>query len=460
MSERDGPPDLGRISTLRVSPGSTPPGDAAQDWSGRVLAGRYELVREIGRGGMGIVYLARHVVLRRSVAVKVLRPEFARSEDALVRFEREARAAAALGSPHIVEVLDFGREASGEAWMVMELLEGEDLRARIRREGPLGEAFVRALLGDIGAALREAHAKGIVHRDLKSENVLLVARGGREVSKVVDFGISKVLEDPEQTAMTARDVLLGTPHYMAPEAADPAARLDHRVDLYSLGCIAYESLTGRLPFTGRSAVEVLYQHVHAPLPPPSSWVSVGARLDAILRTLLAKRPEDRFADADALLAALAVPERAPRVVGPSRPRGGAGGDLDPRVERRGADCPSRAAPTPARLAGPPRPAPPARPATSPSRELATTDAGSAPDVVAALGAARGPSTRARRPARGEPATADPPRDAGAGATARGVDELRPSLYAAGARASRDGGSGAPSRGPDRTPPSGARPRAP
>ena len=278
MSAEDGAADIGRISTVRVSPGSTASSPAPEDWSGRVLGGRFELLREIGRGGMGIVYEARHVTLRRAVAVKVLRPEFARSEDALVRFEREARAAAAIGSPHIAEVIDFGRESSGEAWMVMELLDGEDLRARLKR-GAMPEGEVRDLLRDVAAALRDAHAKGIVHRDLKSENVILVRRDGRARAKVVDFGISKVAADPAVSTMTARDVLLGTPHYMAPETADPDITPDHRVDLYALGCIAFEALTGALPFSGRTAVEVLYQHAHAPVPAPSARVRVSPALD-------------------------------------------------------------------------------------------------------------------------------------------------------------------------------------
>ena len=303
MSGEDGAADIGRISTVRVSPGAAASSPASEDWSGRVLGGRFELLREIGRGGMGIVYEARHVTLRRAVAVKVLRPEFARSEDALVRFEREARAAAAIGSPHIAEVIDFGREASGEAWMVMELLDGEDLRARLKR-GAMPEAEVRDLLRDVAAALRDAHAKGIVHRDLKSENVILVRREGRARAKVVDFGISKVAADPAVSTMTARDVLLGTPHYMAPETADPDVTPDHRVDLYALGCIAYEALTGALPYSGRTAVEVLYQHAHAPIPAPSSRARVSPDLDRLVRRLLAKRPDQRFADAAARCDAL------------------------------------------------------------------------------------------------------------------------------------------------------------
>jgi serine/threonine-protein kinase len=187
--------------------------------------------------------------------------------------------------------------------MVMELLDGEDLRARLKR-GAMPEGEVRDLLRDVAAALRDAHAKGIVHRDLKSENVILVRRDGRARAKVVDFGISKVAADPAVSTMTARDVLLGTPHYMAPETADPDITPDHRVDLYALGCIAFEALTGALPFSGRTAVEVLYQHAHAPVPAPSARVRVSPALDRLVRRLLAKRPEQRFPDAAALLAAL------------------------------------------------------------------------------------------------------------------------------------------------------------
>lgn len=293
------------VGTLRIPRGGgAPEAHPEVDWCGRILAGRYALIREVGRGGMGIVYEARHVALGRRVAVKVLRPELARTDDALVRFEREAKAAAAVGSAHIVEVLDFGREATGEAWMVMEFLEGEDLAARIRRSGPLSPREVIALLRALAEALRDAHARGIVHRDLKSENVFLARRDGREVVKVVDFGISKVLDDPDATGAPTRDVLLGTPHYMAPEYADPDASRDHRVDLYALGCIAFEALTGRLPYAGRTPVEVLYQHAHAPIPRAASFARVPRGLDALVRRLLAKSPDARPRDAAALLDAL------------------------------------------------------------------------------------------------------------------------------------------------------------
>lgn len=425
MSAEDGAADIGRISTVRVSPGSTPPGAAREDWSGRVLGGRFELLREIGRGGMGIVYEARHVTLRRAVAVKVLRPEFAQSEDALVRFEREARAAAAIGSPHIAEVIDFGRESSGEAWMVMELLDGEDLRARLTR-GALPEGEVRDLLRDVAAALRDAHAKGIVHRDLKSENVILVRRDGRARAKVVDFGISKVAADPAVSTMTARDVLLGTPHYMAPETADPDTTPDHRVDLYALGCIAYEALTGALPFGGRTAVEVLYQHAHAPVPAPSSRVKVSPDLDRLVRRLLAKRPEQRFADAAALLAALDA--------APTRPRGpavvlGVVAALAVGFAVARPRGPGRASAPPPSLAPSPAPTPAASP-VRPRPALAAVDAGGAGAARdAARVVAEVPAAQALRATAGRRRRVIAPASRDAGAAALPVVEgLRPSPY--------------------------------
>jgi predicted Ser/Thr protein kinase len=422
MSAEDRAADIGRISTMRVSPGSAASSPGTEDWSGRVLGGRYELLREIGRGGMGIVYEARHVTLRRAVAVKVLRPEFAQSEDALVRFEREARAAAAIGSPHIAEVLDFGRESGGEAWMVMELLDGEDLRARLKR-GPLPEGEVRDLLRDVAAALRDAHAKGIVHRDLKSENVILVRQEGRTRAKVVDFGISKVAADPAVSTMTARDVLLGTPHYMAPETADPDITADHRVDLYALGCIAFEALTGSLPFRGRTVVEVLYQHAHAPVPAPSARVKVSPDLDRLVRRLLAKRPEHRHTDAAALLAALAAAPSPPRW------RAGLAAALAVVVVSLGV---TRARPSPRPVPAPPpvapRVPPPRADAPAPRRvevvrPAAPTDAGvvvTHADVPAPQGV-RALAGRRRR-------SVSPPRSDAAVAAPLAVEGLRPSPY--------------------------------
>ncbi|MEZ4407156.1 MAG: serine/threonine-protein kinase [Polyangiales bacterium] len=291
--------------------------DAASDdgaalerrWKGRILAGRYALGGVIGRGGMGIVFEGRHLALDRPVAVKLLRPDLARSVDAVERFHREARAAAAIGNEHIVEVLDFGLGAEGDAYLVMELLAGEDLSARVAREGPSPPAVAVAIAREVLDALEAAHDKGIIHRDLKSENIFVVAHDGGERVKVLDWGISKVLEESgERRGPITRDgVVLGTPHYMAPEQSADGALVDHRADLYALGCILFELLTGRVPFTGATAMEVLYKHNHNAPPRLSELLpprSVDPRLDAILQRLLAKDRDDRFADARAVTAAL------------------------------------------------------------------------------------------------------------------------------------------------------------
>ncbi len=308
--------------TLALGPGRgasqpPPPSDDADPWIGRILGGRYAVESVLGRGGMGVVYEARHVSLQRKVAVKVLRPDLSRDPEALRRFEREALAAAAIGNAHIVDVIDFGYGAEGEAYLVMERLEGEALSALLRREAPLPEGRALNILRQVAEALGAAHGKGIVHRDLKSDNVFLVRRDGQDFVKVVDFGISKVHEDADGRAPITRDgVILGTPRYMAPEQCTDGAEADHRVDLYALGCILFEMLTGTVPFVGRTAVEVLYKQVHAD-PPRLRALRPGAmpELEAAVERLLAKSPADRFPDAEALLAAL--PEPAP----PSVPSG-------------------------------------------------------------------------------------------------------------------------------------------
>jgi len=310
--------------TLALGPSRSvsqpPPDDAVDPWIGRILAGRYAIVSVLGRGGMGVVYEARHVSLQRKVAVKVLRPDLSRDAEALRRFEREALAAAAIGNAHIVDVIDFGYGAEGEAYLVMECLEGVALSTLVRLEAPLPEARAVEIARQVAEALSAAHGKGIVHRDLKSDNVFLVQRGGQDFVKVVDFGISKVHEDADGRAPITRDgVILGTPRYMAPEQGTDGAEADHRVDLYALGCILFEMLTGSVPFTGRTAVEVLYKQVHA-APPRLASVrpEVSADLDVLVARLLAKSPDDRFADAAALLAALPAPLRAPSVPTPER----------------------------------------------------------------------------------------------------------------------------------------------
>ena len=243
--------------TLRLKDGdatgaSDPTKRGERDLVGRILAGRYAIERVIGRGGMGIVYEARHVTVGRRVAVKVLRPDLARNAEATMRFQREAQVAGSIGHEHIVEVFDFGYSDEGDAYIAMELLEGTDLGALVRESGPLPVGRALEVARQVASALGAAHEKGIVHRDLKSENVFVVAREGRDFVKVVDFGISKVLEADENQPITHEGTLLGTPHYMAPEQSTSGADTDARADLYALGCILFEMLTGKLPFTGKT----------------------------------------------------------------------------------------------------------------------------------------------------------------------------------------------------------------
>jgi hypothetical protein len=257
---------------------------------------------------MGIVYEARHLTVGRAVAVKVLRPELCRNAEAAARFHREAQAAAAIGNEHIVEVFDYGHTAEGEAFLAMEKLEGTDLGRMLRDDGPLPEGRAVGIARQIASALAAAHAKGIVHRDLKSENVCILSRDGRDFVKVLDFGISKVCEaegSGESGPITNQGAVLGTPHYMAPEQGQGASDADHRVDLYALGCILFEMLTGRLPYTGKNVLEVLYRHARDPIPLPSAVrPGVSPMLDQVVKRSMAKDRTHRFSTAEDFLDSL------------------------------------------------------------------------------------------------------------------------------------------------------------
>lgn len=309
-----------RTEPLTANPTPTEEGGAGADaqelevrrWQGRIVGGRYSVGEVLGRGGMGLVFRAKHVGIGRSVALKILRPDLLDSDDAVTRFAREARAAASIGHPNVVEVFDFGHTEQGEPWLAMELLEGETLGQRLRRSGPLPVASALRIVRQVCRALAAAHARGVIHRDLKSDNVFLVEREGEDFVKLVDFGISKLLDHEDGRGPATRDgVVLGTPHYMAPELVEGKPPPDHRVDLYALGCIAYEALTGQLPFNGRTPLEVAYKHVHAsPAPPSRARPELTAALDAALLRSLAKDPAARYQTAEELEAALLQAERA------------------------------------------------------------------------------------------------------------------------------------------------------
>ena len=261
---------------------------------GRVLGDRYRILERIGEGGMGTVWLCEHVALGKRMAVKILRPEFSRDEELARRFEQEARAASQIGQENIIDVVDFGRTPEGSLYLVMEALEGESLARLLRRAGPLPVGRAIGILLQICRALGAAHARGIVHRDLKPENVIVVRReDGSDFAKVVDFGISKSGGSAEQGRITRAGSIIGTPEYMAPEQASAAA-VDHRCDVYALGVLAYEMLTGSLPFQGETAVATLLKHQgERPAPPRQRRPDLPAELEAAILRALAKDPADR-----------------------------------------------------------------------------------------------------------------------------------------------------------------------
>jgi serine/threonine-protein kinase len=296
--------------------------------------GSYELVGLLGRGGMGEVWRARHRMLARDAAIKLIRSDTAAgvSRDHILRFEREARATAALRSPHTVEVYDFGTTEDGDFYYVMELLTGLDADTLVRRHGPVPPERVVHLLVQVCRSLGEAHARGLVHRDIKPANIF-VCRYGLEYDfvKVLDFGLVKSLGPAEDPALTATGIISGTPDYMPPEIARGESRIDHRADLYSLGCVAYRLLSGRPVFEASGPLEVMIEHVRTPPRRPSSasGLPIPPALEDIVMDCLRKEPADRLQSAAELarrLEALALErwtqERAQewwRAVAPSSP---------------------------------------------------------------------------------------------------------------------------------------------
>ncbi|CDM66974.1 serine/threonine-protein kinase [Pyrinomonas methylaliphatogenes] len=272
---------------------------------GRVLGGKYRIEERIGEGGMGKIYRATHVLMDKTVAVKVLSPQLAADRNVVARFTREARIASRISHPHAIAVTDFGEDA-GRVFLAMEYLPGRTLKELIEEEGPLPIDRVVEIARQIASALDAAHAQGVIHRDLKSANVMLTEVEGKEDwVKVLDFGIAKITEamDPD---LTAPHLVVGTPHYMSPEQCAHAS-VDARSDVYSLGVIIYEMLTGHVPFMADSAAEVLHKQMHEP--PPSvreERPALPLAIDRVVARALAKRPEERFQSAGELAEALAL----------------------------------------------------------------------------------------------------------------------------------------------------------
>ena len=269
--------------------------------------GAYRVTGVIGRGGMGAVYAAEHALLGRQAAIKVLLPDLSRNQDIVQRFFNEARAATAIRHPGIVEIYDFGWTSDGAAFLVMERLDGETLARRAER-GRMRWQAALVVARQIAGALAAAHAKGIVHRDLKPENVFVVhdaeVPGGERI-KLLDFGVAKLAgESAPSINVTRTGTVIGTPTYMAPEQCRGVA-VDHRVDLYALGCVVFELCSGRPPFIGEGAGDVLAAHIHVPAPRLSAMqVEAPYAVEQLVERLLAKSPADRVQTAEALIRAI------------------------------------------------------------------------------------------------------------------------------------------------------------
>jgi tRNA A-37 threonylcarbamoyl transferase component Bud32 len=295
--------------------------------------GAYRLVRQIGAGGMGAVWLAEHAMLGRRAAVKVLHPAFTARPEIVTRFFNEAKAASTIADPGIVQIFDFGHHTDGSAYIVMELLDGEPLDDRLKQHGRLQVGDALRILRQVATSLGAAHARGIVHRDLKPENIFLARDAevaGGERAKLLDFGIAKLSQETDAGVKTQTSAIMGTPTYMSPEQCRGAGGVDARSDVYALGCVLFTLITGRPPFVADGIGDIIAMHLREPAPRAAAtapWIP-GA-VDDVIARCLAKDPAERYANGaelapvfDALLARISVAEAgptAPVIAVPSTP---------------------------------------------------------------------------------------------------------------------------------------------
>ncbi|RMH40181.1 MAG: serine/threonine protein kinase, partial [Deltaproteobacteria bacterium] len=290
---------------MAASP-SPEPARAGDAPVGREVAGRYRIVEKLGEGGMGAVFRAEQIALSRTVALKVLRAELSADPGLVRRFHAEARLAARLNHPNTVTLFDFGQDDDGSLFIAMEYVEGHSLREELVASGALPPVRALRIAEQVCASLADAHAHGIVHRDLKPDNVMLTQRGSKtDIVRVLDFGIAKLRDernDGTSIPMTQQGDLIGTPQYMAPEQIR-GEQVDTYTDVYALGAMLYEMVTGRLPFEGKTVLAILSKHItEDPVPPSQRRRDLGVppAVDALVLDCMRKEPRERPADMEAL----------------------------------------------------------------------------------------------------------------------------------------------------------------
>jgi serine/threonine-protein kinase len=299
---------------MPVGDANLPPAD--DPLVGAVVSDRYRIVRKVGEGGMGAVYQAEHAVIGKRVALKVLFADLSRRPELVARFLQEAKSASRIGHENVIDISDFGQTAEGLVYIAMEFLDGQDLGRVLRTERTVPWARTRPILMQIAKGLRAAHAQGIIHRDMKPENIYLVQREGRpDFVKVLDFGIAKVVSADvnDGPRLTQTGMIFGTPEYMSPEQAQGQPP-DHRVDVYAVGCIMYHMLTGTVPFQADSFMGILTKHLLEPVVPPRRRrpdLEIPADVEAICLRALEKDREKRWPDMDAFYRALGQADGQP-----------------------------------------------------------------------------------------------------------------------------------------------------
>jgi len=276
---------------------------------GTTLSGKYRIDGRLNEGGMGTVYRGTHVLMDKTVAIKVLRPSLAADEKIVARFSREARAASRISHPNALSVTDFGEDETGHVFLVMEYLSGKTLKHVIREEGPLPLARVVDIARQVGDALHAAHEQGVVHRDLKSDNIMLLDTMTGDHAKVLDFGIAKINEPDGvvDTNLTAPNLVIGTPQYMSPEQCSQDGEIDARSDIYSFGVILYEMLVGHVPFSGDSPTIVMMKHLQDPVPSVLEERSdLPASVARVVARAMAKVPRNRYQNVAELVEDLTI----------------------------------------------------------------------------------------------------------------------------------------------------------